>query len=55
MNNQPLTFPPLAEITKLSKRGRHSFIKRQELFTFRLSAWFVLGAKPREDSAHEQR
>ncbi|MGL4889218.1 MAG: hypothetical protein ACRC52_00135 [Aeromonas veronii] len=46
MNNQPLTFPPLAEITKLSKRGRHNFIKRQELFVFRLSSWFALGHLP---------
>lgn len=53
MSNQPLTFPPFAEVTTLSKRGRHSFIKRQELFVFRLSSWFALGQPPEQPAGHQ--
>lgn len=49
----PLRFTPLANVTPRKRRTRYEFIKQQKLFAFRLSGWFVVGLKPREDE-HEQ-
>lgn len=38
-----LRFTPLANVTTRKRRARHDFIRRQKLFAFRLSGWFVMG------------